>query len=112
MKRFTFYDNWNTPNTYDSSYRPFPESSGVYLLVVREFQIEKNRVKKTIFYVGSSNNISKRCTNHPVKKKILKEYSSKYPFDVACYFSVCNNFKEEEKRLIKLTQARCNKQWR
>lgn len=105
---------WDTPNTYDRQYRALPETGGVYLLALREFLFNSTGivVKQTISYVGSSGSLSERCNNHPVKNKILSNHKVSVGADVACYFKVCDNYKEEEKRLIKLTQARYNRQWR
>jgi excinuclease UvrABC nuclease subunit len=110
------FNGWNTPNTYNKEYKPLPNASGVYLLVLREFLFKKHEIgmymKQKILYVGSSQNLSNRCENHPVKEKILKDNKLLSGVSVACYFKECDNYKEEERRLIKLTQARYNKQWR
>lgn len=107
---------WNTPNTYDSQYEKLPEMGGVYLLVLRELfpdSLKKSMILvQTILYVGSSHNLYQRCVNHPVKNLILKNYKSDFVADIACYFKICEDYIAEEKRLIKLTQARYNKQWR
>lgn len=106
-------NQWSTPNTYGKNYSPLPEKCGVYLLVRREFFINDNtRMRTKILYVGSSKNLYKRCSEHPVKTRIIKDYVGLHGFDVACYFKECENYKEEEKQLIRTSQARYNKQWR
>ena len=105
---------WSTPNTYDSQYKRLPKTKGVYFLVLREIFNQPTGMdfKQTILYVGSSKNLSQRCTNHPVIKKILSDYAGDNCLDVVCYFKTCNNILNKERRLIKLTQPRYNKQWR
>lgn len=105
-------NEWYTPNTYGSNYMSLPEMPGVYLLVLREFDFYLSSMTPTILYVGSSDNLYQRCKNHPVKTKILESVKGNHTPDVACFFRICDDYRVVEKKLIKQTQARYNKQWR
>jgi excinuclease UvrABC nuclease subunit len=99
---------WSTPDTYDRNYKAIPECSGVYFLVHRDHNFLKSlKVKYKILYVGSSKNLKQRYRSHEVHR-ILREIFG----DVVFYFKETDNYIEEEKALIKQTEARFNKQWR
>ncbi len=112
MKGGIILSKWETPNTYDTNYSSLPEEPGVYLLVLRKLIIgNKLKFRHKIAYVGSSCNLSKRLEKHPMVNKILDDLNDN-SYSIACYFKRCEDYLTEEKKLIKATQARWNKQWR
>jgi excinuclease UvrABC nuclease subunit len=95
--------DWFTPNTYDRNFKTPPDKSGVYLLVHPK---KLNRsMKYNILYVGSAKSLHIRYGGHEVLR-FLKEHYDYVQF----YFKECDQYRKEEKALIKLIQPRYNKQ--
>lgn len=107
-RQFVFNEpEWNTNRTYGDNYKQIPERPGVYFLVQRNIDVINNVVYYTVLYVGSSKNLKVRHDGHEVLRVLNEIYD-----DVIFYFKEIDNYLEAEKQLIKLTQARFNKQWR
>lgn len=102
---FIFSENdWKTPNTYNANFGWPPCSPGVYLLTVTTFDIEKRCGNWDIQYVGSSKKLINRYRGHPVLSKMREQYNY-----CQFYFRECDNYLEEESRLIKEIQPILNK---
>jgi excinuclease UvrABC nuclease subunit len=110
--RFVFKPSkWFTERTYDTNFMCLPDKPGVYLIVIRDMRnISIGKMRHKVMYVGSSKNLKNRCYRHDVEKQINSDLPPMV--DAVIFFLPCENYIEEEKRLIKLTQARYNKQWR
>lgn len=100
-------DDWKTPNTYDTNYAYPSINSGVYLIVVPDFDMENKKVHYSIKYVGSAKNLKVRYDRHEVKRFLQTIF-----YYVQFYFIEEKNYREVEKRLIKIIQPEFNKQWR
>jgi len=102
--KFNFETNkWFTSNTYDNNYKNPPDKSGIYLIVLPK----NNFLNYEILYVGSTKNLKVRYARHEVIR-LLKEFYGYVQF----YFKETENYREIERKLIKIIQPRYNKQWR
>jgi excinuclease UvrABC nuclease subunit len=105
---FVFKANeWLTPNTYDTNFKPVPASSGVYLLVRPVLDSVKKKYIYNILYVGSSKSLSIRYRSHEVLRILTETYGY-----IQFYFKEEEDYKEVEKNLINIIQPKYNKQWR
>lgn len=100
-------DEWRTPNTYDTNYAYPTTNSGVYLLVVPTFDIPNKHVDYSIKYVGSAKNLKVRYDRHEVRRFLQNIFTY-----VHFYFKEEPNYREVEKKLIKIIQPEYNRQWR
>lgn len=65
-------EGWRTPNTYDETFAPIPNRSGIYTLVVHERLLLTDPF---VGYVGKSSNLRQRLTAHPV----VSEFGRRLP---------------------------------
>jgi len=107
MKEFVFNNlEWATPNSYDSNYKRVPNKSGVYLIVVFNYEFGLIPTGEfEILYVGSSKNLYNRYSSHPIISKLKKKY-----YCLQFYFMECDNFRVKEIDLIKSIRPKYNKQ--
>lgn len=104
---FKFYPSeWKTPNTYDTNFSYPPQKPGVYLIVYPTIG-KKNKMEYEMLYAGSSSNLQQRYSSHEVLRRIRSEYDY-FQF----YFIEHEQYRQIEKRLIKATQPKYNRQWR
>ena len=83
------FKSWNTSNQFDKTYRPVPELSGVYVIFMFNYGSRRMR----LIYIGSSKNLKKRISTHPILSKKV--------FNTKLYFMVCQDYFGIEKHLIK-----------
>lgn len=75
------------------NHKEIPQESGVYLLV-SETEIE-DFIHRKIEYVGSSYNLYRRLSSHPVKRLLNNK-----GIYVALYFWPCKDYLQREYRMI------------
>lgn len=108
LKKFVFNPKkWNTPNSYDTNFMYPPKTSGVYLLVVPDFDPINKEYIYSIKYVGSAKNLKQRYDRHEVMRFLRNQ-----EIYVQFYFIEVENYRDYEKSLIKSIQPQYNKQWR
>jgi excinuclease UvrABC nuclease subunit len=99
-------EDWFTPNTYDRNFKSTPNKSGVYLIIIPHYDFNNKSVQHEIVYIGSAKDLLVRYSKHELLR-FLKNRNQYVRF----YFKECNNYRAEEKRLIKLVQPQYNIQW-
>lgn len=102
---------WFTANPYSSNSKELPQSPGVYLLV-EHFYKDRKLIGQEVLYVGSSKCLSKRYNQHNNFIQKLRNITLESCNCVNFYFKEFENYREVEKILIKVTQAKYNKQFR
>lgn len=108
MDSFCFIEkDWKTNRTYDDNFSMIPKKSGVYLLVNSILSKDLQSISHEILYVGSSQNLNERYNKHSTFRVLKQVYGDTVRF----YFKETDKYLEEEKVLIRKTQARFNKQW-
>jgi hypothetical protein len=105
---FLFYPgDWLTPNTYDTNFSYPTNKPGVYLISITDIDMVKKSINYNIVYAGSAKNLSIRYNRH----EVLRFLKLNHPY-VQFYFKETDDYKEIEKKLIRIIQPKYNKQWR
>jgi len=95
-----------TPNTYDTNFQDPPDASGVYFVVLPNYDKYLKPQPHKILYIGSAKSLKVRYDRHEVIR-LLSEFYGYVQF----YFKEIQNYREVEKALIGKYKPKYNKQW-
>lgn len=84
-----------------------PKKAGVYVITDTVFSVDYKSMNREIVYIGSSKNLFRRKSNHPIMR--LLGMQGRY---CQFYYLLIDNILEVEKELIGKYNPKYNKQWR
>jgi excinuclease UvrABC nuclease subunit len=93
---------WWCRNTYDTNFRNYPETGGVYIITTYDLDTHE----RTILYIGSAKNLKVRLKAHEVKRMLHYFYDY-----IAVFFLEFDDFRQVEKELIRKYRPQFNKQF-
>lgn len=96
---------WNTPDTYDATYKAPPKAAGIYCIIVTFEPDYFSHIE--LLYIGCSANLSRRESNHEVIRNIKASYPSAH---MQFYFKeIKKDFEQVEQALITEYQPLLNR---